>query len=204
MKVFIDLFCGLGGASSAFLGTNWKVIRIDNNPELLDHVKGMWLLDMEDPQNVFQVIQAHLHDINVERVVLWASPPCTEFSTKDPNNNFREANITLLKNTMHLIEYLNSHFNLTSYFIENVRGAIEVFNEHLGDYRQRIGPFFLWGRFVPVACITAEVHRHRKPFNKTNSRTQLRSNIHAKIPYALSESVRLSLDSQLSLLRWVE
>lgn len=204
MKVFIDLFCGLGGASSAFLGTNWKVIRIDNNPDLLDHVKGMWLLDMNDPLNVFQVIQAHLLDMNVERLVLWASPPCTEFSTKSPNRDAETADLTLLKNTMHLIEYLNTHFNLTSYFVENVRGAIGPFTPLLGDYRQRIGPFFLWGRFVPIACITAEVHRHRKPFNKTNSRTHLRSNIHAQVPYALSESVRLSLDSQLSLLRWVE
>ena len=52
MKIFIDLFCGLGGASSAFVGTDWRVIRIDNNPDLLEHVKGMWLLDMKDVKNV--------------------------------------------------------------------------------------------------------------------------------------------------------
>ena len=105
---------------------------------------------------------------------------------------------------MHLIEAINVDFNLTAFYIENVKGAITTFNDELGDYKQRIGPFFLWGRFVPIACITADVHRHRKPFNKTNSKTPLRSNIHAKIPYALSESVRMSLDSQQSLLRWVE
>lgn len=204
MKVFIDLFCGLGGASSAFLGTNWKVIRIDNNRELLDHVKGMWLLDMDDPMAVYQVIQAHLHDLSPDRVVVWASPPCTQFSTKNPARDESTFDLTLLRNTMHLIEAINVDFNLTAFYIENVKGAITTFNDELGDYKQRIGPFFLWGRFVPIACITADVHRHRKPFNKTNSKTPLRSNIHAKIPYALSESVRMSLDSQQSLLRWVE
>ena len=204
MKIFIDLFCGLGGASSAFVGTDWRVIRIDNNPELLNHVKGMWLLDMNDIKNVLDVIRAHLYDVEVERLVVWASPPCTEFSTKNPDRNPDEFDLTLLRNTCFVIAALEEDYNLTEWFIENVRGAIQPFNSELGHYRQRIGPFFLWGKFVPVACIDADVHRHRKPFNKTNSRTPLRSNIHAQIPYALSESVRESLDRQLSLGRWVE
>lgn len=204
MKVIIDLFCGLGGASEAFLGTDWKVIRIDNNEDLLDHVKGMWLLDMNDPKNVLDCIRAHLHDADVDRLVVWASPPCTDFSFKNPDRDPGQFDLTLLRNTCMIISALDDEFNLTDYFIENVRGAVAPFNRELGPYRQRIGPFFMWGKFVPVACIDAEVHRHRKPFNTTNSKTKLRSNIHAKIPYALSESVLESLDRQLSLGRWVE
>ena len=204
MKILIDLFCGLGGASSAFVGTDWRVIRIDNNPELLDHVKGMWLLDMNDIKNVLDVIRAHLYDVNVERLVVWASPPCTDFSTQNPDRNSEKFDLTLLQNTCYVIAALEEDYNLTDYFIENVRGAIKPFNTELGQYRQRIGPFFLWGNFVPVAVLDSSVHRHRKPFNKTNSRTHLRSNIHAEIPYALSESVRESLNRQLSLVRWVE
>lgn len=204
MRVFIDLFCGLGGASEAFIGTDWRVIRIDNNAELLDHVKGMWVLDMMRPKAVLDVIANELYNVEATEVVLWASPPCINFSDADPDRDDKDHDLTLLKNTMMLIEWLNYDWNLTSYYIENVRGAIRAFEPVLGHYNQRIGPFFLWGRFVPIACITADVHRHRKPFNKTNSRTKLRSNIHAKIPYALSESVRLTLERQLSLLRWVE
>ena len=205
MKVFIDLFCGLGGASEAFLGTDWKVIRIDNNKELLDHVKGMWLLDMKDPLNVIQVIRAHLYDHQVERIVFWASPPCTEFSTKNPDRpTDGDFDMTLLENTMIVLNDLEHFYNVTDWFVENVRGAIGPFNSQLGQYRQRIGPFFLWGSFVPIPCLDSDVHRHRKPFNSTNSRTPLRSNIHAKIPYALSESLRENLDRQLSLARWVE
>jgi hypothetical protein len=205
MRVFIDLFCGLGGASSAFANDkNWKVIQIDNNPELLDHVRGMWLLDMMDPMNVYHVIKCHLHEQDVKELVIWASPPCLNFSDGDPDRDTKEQDLTLLHNTCRLIDWLDDEFNLTSYFIENVRGAIREFEPVLGHYRQRIGPFFLWGRFVPIACLNSETHRHKKPFNQTNSRTHLRSNIHAKIPYALSESVKMSLEQQLSLLRWVE
>jgi hypothetical protein len=208
MRVFIDLFCGLGGASEAFLGGDWRVIRIDNNPDLLDHVKGMWLLDMKDPKAVLDVIAAELYNIEASEIFIWASPPCTDFSTKNVAKNAArssgELDLTLLKNTKMLINWLCGSQNVTGFIIENVKGAVTTFNKELGPYAQRIGPFFLWGRFVPIACITAEVHRHRKPFNSTNSRTPLRSNIHAKIPYGLSESLRLTLERQLSLLRWVE
>lgn len=205
MKVFIDLFCGLGGASSAFSSDHgWKVIQIDNNPDLQEHVRGMWVLDMMKPHEVFQVIHAHLYDLNPSEVFVWASPPCLNFSDADPDRDSKDHDLTLLHNTKAIIEAINEHFNLTGWIIENVRGAIRSFTPVLGDYQQKIGPFFLWGRFVPIAAITADVHKHRKPFNKTNSRTHLRSNIHAKVPYALSESLRLTLDRQLSLLRWVE
>ena len=35
MKIFVDLCCGLGGASEAFQqDPDWLVIRIDNNEDL--------------------------------------------------------------------------------------------------------------------------------------------------------------------------
>lgn len=205
MKVLIDLFCGLGGASEAFCGTDWRVIRIDNNPDLLDHVKGMWLLDLNDVKNVLDVIRAHLYDVNVERLVVWASPPCTDFSMQNPARpGDGEFDTTLLLNTLFIIAALEEDYNLTDWIVENVRGAIQPFNQEMGPYKQNIGPFFLWGEFVPIAVLDADVRRHRKPFKHTNSKTPLRSNIHAKVPYALSESLRESLDRQLSLVRWVE
>ena len=107
-KVFIDLFCGLGGASSAFCEENeWKVIRIDNNPELLDHVRGMWVLDMNRPGDVLATITAHLYDIEVDELFVWASPPCTEFSTKNPNRDEFTFDLALLENTIVVIELLD-------------------------------------------------------------------------------------------------
>jgi hypothetical protein len=205
MKVMIDLFSGLGGASTAFCeDPTWKVIRIDNNPDIAEAVPGTWTEDLNNIGHVLDRIKTELYDYDVKKMVVWASPPCTEFSTKNPDRNPDEWNLKLLRATIIYIRHLANEYNVVSHFIENVRGAIHPFNELLGPYRQRIGPFFLWGRFVPVACIDADTHRHRKPFNSTNSRTHLRSNIHAKIPYALSQSVLESVEKQWTLARWVE
>ena len=203
MKVFIDLFCGLGGASEAFVhDREWKVIRIDNNPELLDHVRGMWLLDMSDWAEVLMVIRAHI-DVD-DQLFVWASPPCTDFSTKNPDRDAENFDMTLLDNTLHLIDYLQRNYSVTGWIVENVRGAIEPFTEHMNrEYSQRIGPFFLWGSFIPIALVDASLDRHRKPFNKTNSRTPLRSNIHALVPYALSDSLRLTINNQKSILGYL-
>lgn len=205
MKVMIDLFSGLGGASAAFCkDPTWKVIRIDNNPDIIEAVPGTWLEDLNNIGHVLDRIKTELYDIEVKKMVIWASPPCTEFSTKNVDRNPDAWDLKLLRATMIYIRHLANEYNVVSHFIENVRGAITPFSELLGPYRQRIGPFFLWGRFVPVACIDSDTHRHRKPFNSTNSRTHLRSNIHAQIPYALSESVLESVEKQWTLARWVE
>jgi hypothetical protein len=180
------------------------VIRIDNNPEVVAATKGTWMLDLADPANVMAVLDAHLNDLHVEKLVVWASPPCTDFSTKNPNRGAEDFDLDLVRSAMHIIEWLHDRYGVHSWVIENVRGAIGHFDTLLGPYRQRIGPFFLWGSFVPIACIDSDVHRHKKPFNRTNSRTHLRSNIHAKVPFALSESFRLSVTKQSTLTGWVE
>lgn len=201
MKIFIDLFCGLGGASDAFVNdARWKVIRIDNNPELLQHVRGMWLLDLSDVENTLATIMAHLRNEAPTQVFIWASPPCTDFSMGNQARNLDAMDMTLLDASLEIIDQLQRQFNVVGWIVENVRGAIGPFTEHMErDYSQRIGPFFLWGSFIPIACADASLDRHRKPFNSTNSRTHLRSNIHAKIPYALSDSLRMTLNNQRTL-----
>lgn len=199
MKVFIDLFCGLGGASDAFVNDPaWKVIRIDNNADLLQHVRGMWLLDIADVDNTYATIRAHLVNEQPSQVFVWASPPCTDFCLQ--NRDRFPDDLHLLDAALEIIDALQVDFNVVGWIIENVRGAITPFTEHMGrDYSQRIGPFFLWGSFIPIACADSSLDRHRKPFNSTNSRTELRSNIHARVPYALSDSLRMTLNNQRTL-----
>src|SRR5271165_5287920 len=63
--VWLELCSGLGGASQPALDRGWKVIRVDIDP----HFK---------PSIVADVRALPLKPFHVD--VLWASPPCQEFS----------------------------------------------------------------------------------------------------------------------------
>jgi hypothetical protein len=63
--VWLDLCSGLGGASQPALDRGWKVIRVDIDPRF-------------KPDIVADVRYLPLKPFHVD--VLWASPPCTEFS----------------------------------------------------------------------------------------------------------------------------
>ena len=63
--VWLDLCSGLGGASQPALDRGWKVIRVDIDPRF-------------KPDIVADVRALPLKPFHVD--VLWASPPCQEFS----------------------------------------------------------------------------------------------------------------------------
>src|SRR5208282_5306335 len=63
--VFLDLCSGLGGASQPALDRGWRVIRVDIDPRF-------------KPTIVADVRALPLKPFHVD--VLWASPPCQEFS----------------------------------------------------------------------------------------------------------------------------
>jgi hypothetical protein len=63
--VWLDLCSGLGGASQPALDRGWKVIRVDIDPRF-------------KPDIVADVRALPLRPFHVD--VLWASPPCQEFS----------------------------------------------------------------------------------------------------------------------------
>jgi site-specific DNA-cytosine methylase len=70
MNLMIDLFSGLGGASSAFIkDSEWSVLRYESNP-LLEHVPCTILCDLK----TYEIHCRHEVDL------VWASPPCNEFS----------------------------------------------------------------------------------------------------------------------------
>lgn len=205
MKVFIDLFCGLGGASSAFSAApGWKVIKIDNNPDLIPHVHGMILADISDVIGTVQIIRAllleHMHEI--EQIVIWASPPCTEFSLANPNRP--DEPDTTLVNAAIDVRYEIQKWQLAFDFkllwaVENVKGAIDWFNEELEiPWHQRIGPFFLWGTIPWIDFRDADDKLHKKTGINKGTRA-LRPNIRAKIPDAVSQALLNSLELQTKL-----
>ena len=209
LKVMIDLFAGLGGASQAFVDDpNWFVIRIDNNPILLEHTEGLILSDIADVDRTMAIIHRRILDhrnnvhvtgdpnkMTLEKLVIWASPPCVQYSLANMNRDPNNFDHTLLQAALTIIDQMNPN----AWIIENVKGAIESFNEIIGlPWCQSIGPIFLWGQFPILSFKDASSRTHYKMLDK-GSRA-LRPNLRALIPYSVSEAYKLSIECQKTLL----
>ena len=69
----VDLCSGLGGASQTMVDNGWEVVRFDNNP-LLKDVPHTRLHD------IMKMPKFEADDVDL----IWASPPCVEFSLAIP------------------------------------------------------------------------------------------------------------------------
>ena len=167
----IDLFAGLGGASQAFVDDpNWFVIRIDNNPILLEHTEGLILSDIADVDRTMAIIHRRILDyrnnldvtgdpneIILEKLVIWASPPCVQYSLANMNRDPDNFDHTLAQAALTIIDQMNPD----AWIIENVKGAIESFNKIIGlPWCQSIGPIFLWGQFPILSFKDASSRTH--------------------------------------------
>jgi site-specific DNA-cytosine methylase len=198
MKVFIDLFSGLGGASAAFdEDPTWCSIKIDNNPELVPLNRGLIIRDLSRVDETIHMLTLMLQNIadehGIEKVILWMSPPCNEFSFANANRP-EFPDLTLLDACIQYVECLNPNY----WLIENVRGAKETFTDEIERApTQEIGPVVLWGHFPLIPIRTRDEWKHRK-LNAKGSRT-LRQNYRAIIPYPISEGLRDAIDHQQTL-----
>ncbi len=201
MKVFIDLFAGLGGASEAFYqDSTWQVMRIDNNEALLEHTAGLILADITDFEATMAIIN-NLMPARLDKLVVWASPPCLEFSNaysapraKAARNGEEFApSLDCLHAAMDIIDQLPCD----AWYIENVKGAIDIFTEEINQtWQQRIGQFFLWGNFPKIALADSTIRGLRKPDKRWSP---IRSNIKAKVPIEYSQAILASIDNQSTL-----
>tara|TARA_R110000824_G_scaffold204349_1_gene389049 strand:- start:956 stop:1537 length:582 start_codon:yes stop_codon:yes gene_type:complete len=190
MKLMIDLFSGLGGASEAMAQDDeWAVLRYENNAAL-GYVPFTTLCDLKNYE-----IKCR-HDIEI----IWASPPCQDFSNAydAPRPRMRrnglefEADLSLVKRALEIIEELKPRY----WIIENVVGAISDFEPILGAPRQIIGPFVLWGRF-PLIPMSRDFKHSKAGVDKRHS--PIRSNIRAQIPLEISEALLDALMNQRTL-----
>ena len=204
-KHFLDLFSGLGGASEAFaqdLGS-WSVLRIDNNP-LLNNV----------PMTVIDDIKQLANDLNpggmyprtLDKIdCIWASPPCLEFSggfsspkskaSRTPEGlDAYEPDMSLLEAAMEIIERVQPKY----WIIENVIGSIRYFAEYLGEPRQIIGPYVLWGNF-PLIDLDPSLIIPKK-WKDPGPSDELRSNKRAKVDFLLSSRLKEAIENQKSIL----
>lgn len=197
-KHFLDLFSGFGGASEAFVQdlANWSVLRIDNNPLLggvpytvIDDVTKL-TPEVQDPKWIIHCI--------------WASPPCRDFSNgfaspkskhvRDHGIDSYEPDMSLLHAAMEIIEIVKPKY----WIIENVVGSIRYFEEFLGEPRQIIGPYVLWGNFPFLEIDEASlVSKSKKDVHSSNP---LRANYKAKVDYSISKALKNAIETQTSIL----
>jgi len=202
MNVFIDLFSGLGGASHAFdEHPDWRTIKIDSNTELLDYNRGLHILDISRVEEVIRIIESQC-DGCFGQMIIWASPPCTEFSyarlDRTHSQTADDFDLTLLDATRQIIE----HFQPDAWIIENVQGARPIFNEELKRTpTQELGRIILWGDFPLISIRTRDSYSHYK-MGTTGTRA-VRPNWRAKIPQAVSYGLLESLTLQRSLKEWL-
>jgi hypothetical protein len=131
----LDLFCGRGGWTDAFLARGWKVVGVD----IVRH-----------PDYRGDFIQRDVLELDEEFVrgfdFCCASSPCEQFSLFGmkhfhPNPPYPELGIRLFRHTRVICEASG-----IPYVMENVRPA----QQFVGRARHRCGSFYLWGSGVPV------------------------------------------------------
>lgn len=198
MKHFLDLFSGLGGASEAFIQDtdNWTVLRIDNNPLLASVPNTV----MDDVKSLARRIHGSQHTIDV----VWASPPCREFSTayNAPRSVAArggipyEPDMSLLHAAIDIIKTVKPRY----WIIENVVGSIRYFAEELGEPRQIIGPYVLWGNF-PTFAVDESKLESKKSKDK-HSANPLRSNYKAKVDFEISQALKEAVENQKSIFHY--
>jgi site-specific DNA-cytosine methylase len=199
MKLMVDLFSGLGGASEAFIGADgWEVQRFENNPDL------GWVLNTHT-QDVQELVCPYHLPSGVD--LIWASPPCRDFSRAfsapgpvalREGRDF-EPDMTLVKAAKRIIDELQPKY----WVIENVRGAIPHFEELLGKPRQIIHDrWILWGNF-PLLCVDPDWNVRRWHKQQVWGTEELAMNKRSLIPIEISDAMLAAVNNQTVLGDWV-
>ena len=160
-------------------------------------------MDITNTDEVLRFLSNTLENLNnevgVEKVVVWASPPCVQYSLANRARDPENFDNTLLNATIDILYHINPDYHI----IENVKGAIEEFNDVIGGpWRQRIKAMFLWGHFPLIALRDADALHGYSKLNTKGSR-KLRPNYRAIIPYEVSLGLRDALDNQMSIFDFV-
>ncbi len=167
--LMLDLCCGLKGASQAMHAAGWSVITVDIDerfhPDIVADLV-TWRYDGPRPD------------------LIWASPPCTEFSRESMPwcRTGKHPDLSIVLAALRIIRETKPKY----WIIENVRGAIRWFRPFLGEPRASFGPFFLWG-FFPFSGTQPIHYRPKESYSSSDPAGRVR------IPEQISRAVMTSI-----------
>lgn len=176
----IDLCSGLCGASKAMKQRGWKVVTIDIDKKFKPDI----VADVRDIDNIIEKIE-FVPDL------LWASPPCEEFTREflPWAKTGQEPDLSILKACIEIKNALKPK----SWIFENVKGAVKWFKPFLGKPQFINNPYYLWGEF-PLRS-NFKIRRKNKESYSSKQKSQ-----RAKIPYRLSLAIAVSIEQHISLI----
>lgn len=156
----LDLFAGLGGASSAMRERGWEVTTVDIEPAF-------------EPDVVADMRAFTWSGGPVD--LLWASPPCDEFAKE--SMPWCRTGLPPRLDLVDAVYRLVREIRPRHWIIENVKGA----QRWIGPAAWVRNPIYLWGVFPFIE------HGPIEPWKERLSSTQAAER--AKIPYSLSVAV---------------
>lgn len=150
----LDLFCGRGGWTNAFLERGWECVGVDlvqSADYRGDFVHGN-VLNIRVGDLFGHPLLTYVRDRGLSQIFsqqfdfICASSPCEQFSVHGmkhfhPNPPYPELGIKLFNHTREICEASG-----VPYIMENVRAA----QQFVGGAVHHCGPFYLWGTGVPV------------------------------------------------------
>ena len=178
--VWLDLCSGLGGASQPALDRGWKVIRTDIEPCF-------------KPDFVADIRALPLKPFQVD--VLWASPPCIEFTrwgmrkyaswAFTGKHVVTEPALDLTQAALDAVKLLNPRW----WVIENVMFSRQFLTPLLGPVRAISGGHVLWGN---LPCLIPQTKTHKWRIPPGENQQALR----AAIPYPIGEAICRAVEAR--------
>lgn len=150
IRTVVDLCCGHGGWTRAFLDTGYQVIGFDIRKR--KGYPGKFVL-----QDITTLDGLDWHG-RLHAVI--ASPPCTEFShlTKLSHSKGQrgppdpEKGLVLVRAVKKFIDDAQPKY----WAVENVRGGIEPISSVLGPPKIENSPWYIWGNFPGFVLSTSK------------------------------------------------